>query len=184
MQSGGVLTAFKRESSTPPPPPPPPPDGLLWEIGPTTYTGGDYDVETEWPSGAFTIDARVRFAGDRSREPIIARSTQADGRGFVLSRNAPRSGGNPLVFELFNRGTRLALEGGNLTAGNWYDVKITHDGSVVSFFLDGVLVDTANAAYPDDNGADVLIGAYLWSARYQRYMEGDVEYVRVWSELR
>jgi len=124
----------------------------------------------------FSLSAWINVHGDlNDRHVIVNKESQTAGRGFSF---AVING----FLNFQNDGDSGEFVSGSIPILANVDthVAVTHDGSTVRLYVDGVLDGTINYGLPPQNNAQLEVGRYTWGG-YSRYFNGVIDDVRVYS---
>lgn len=113
---------------------------------------------------------------------IISKDGWANGdEGYVL-----RTGANGTLSFNFSLGaawTELTSSAGAMVTGQWYHVAGTFDGTTMKIYINGVEVGSQAASGIVNTGTyDLTIGRAAYTVGGNRYFDGVIDEVRVWSE--
>jgi hypothetical protein len=140
----------------------------------------------------------VRVVNSASLNPTVGMTVEAlfhtDSLGKLQtlvgkSWSGPTGDGYTLWVTQYNRiqyvtydrnGNKVYLEyNPGLVAGKWYHVAVTHDGSTLIMYVNGVKVASTACGGIKASSIDLNIGKY--SPRAENYLKGDVAVVRLYS---
>lgn len=160
-----------------------------------TVDSFSFDSETVWETSdplkfnfnSFTVKAKVRFPGDYAsskRGGVIFSNYGIYGNAFCVE---VQKNGNPRVLYLSAEGLteEFLFKKVNLYTGNWIDLAITCDGSVIKCYADGVLKEKQNIS---------LTNIFSYNSRFAvgsdyrlnnaQYFKGKIKSIALWSSVK
>ncbi|RKX32780.1 MAG: hypothetical protein DRP71_11545, partial [Verrucomicrobia bacterium] len=122
------------------------------------------------------------FPGSSNDPRIISKASSVSGNDHVFMLSTIKSSGIKLRGRVRVGGTTTTLiaNSGNLVTGTWYHTALTHDGSTLRLYLDGVEVGSAPlvGAVDRDPSIPVTVGSQPPGAG-PRYFDGLIDDVRI-----
>jgi len=118
---------------------------------------------------AFTYSCWVKV-DDTGYNTVIQRRTAANGTQFSINSEAL----------YYYGGSSVTLISSGITANTWHHVAMTHTGSQVKGYLNGVRGDAANNSYTSISSANFYIGKHFSGNQYS--FNGLIDEVGVWNE--
>lgn len=115
-----------------------------------------------------TVMGWVRIATDRNDYSTFFQTNNVDNSQFVLQTTAD---GTTLSLYTYNG----SVTGTNLTAGTWYHLALTWDGTTARAYLNGVL-DISNSNTGSDWN-EVRLGVSYWGEP----LNGNIAFVKAWN---
>lgn len=119
-------------------------------------------------------------------------------RGKIVGRhNTTNTSNSYYALELSNGQARMGVSystwfgmsasmtwaaGGTITAGNWYHLAGTWDGTTISVYVNGVRVDTASQSGSIQTGSSIVtVGAHHNGSSASNYFGGELEDIRQYN---
>jgi hypothetical protein len=118
---------------------------------------------------AFTYSCWVKV-DDTGYNTVIQRRTAANGTQFSINSEAL----------YFYGGSNVTLIPSGITANTWHHVAMTHTGSEVKGYLNGVPGDSTSTSYTSIASANFYIGKHLTGNQFS--FNGLIDEVGVWNE--
>lgn len=120
-------------------------------------------------AGKGTLMAWVRIATDRNDYSTFFQTNNTDNQQFVVQTGAD---GTTLSCYIYN----ASVTGSNLTAGQWYHLAVTWDGTSARVYVNGVLDITNTATGSTWN--EVCLGKSWWGEP----LNGNIADVMAWDD--
>lgn len=128
------------------------------------------------PSG-FSISAWFkRDAADTGIKSILSKRDAAFTEGYDLNI----WDNNRIQFRWRNGTFSNLVTNTQIPDDEWHHIAVTHDGSILRMYIDGVLDNQASRTIPNDNSASFLIGA-AGKLSTTQYFRGNIDEVRIWN---
>ena len=115
-----------------------------------------------------TIMAWCRIATDRNDYSTFFQVNSVDNQQFVVQTDSTGTALSVYIYDSNDTGT-------SLTAGTWYHVALTWDGSTARVYLNGVLDASVTATGSDWN--EVRLGTSYWGEP----LNGNIAIVKAWD---
>jgi len=129
------------------------------------------------------VSVVCRFRSDRAiqYEEIVRKGNNISTESYDFIRGYPSSG--DLRFSVYVSGSWRAGPYTSINTAQWYVAVGTYDGATIRMYLDGVEVGTpVNYSGSAGAGGDPLALGRRWkNTGADRYFQGDLEYVRIYS---
>src|SRR5690554_4430000 len=110
-------------------------------------------------------------------------------RDIFYSKNSSRTSPYTYMFGFYESGKIAAYTGSawmepsptvTVSAGQWYHIAFSFDGTTLSYYIDGELVGTSGFSFSNNTGHSIKLGGYISSAD----IDGLLSDVRVWDHAR
>jgi hypothetical protein len=128
------------------------------------------------PTGGLTVEALFKLDQTSGLQTIASKSwSSSTGDGYTLWAN-----GNTLQWFVYDRnGNRVSLYSPAITAGKWYHVAATCDGSTMALYLNGVKVASQAYSGLKPSVLDFTIGRT--APRAECFLKGSMATMRIYG---
>ena len=153
------------------------------ESGSSQYFSRADDADYDF-SGDFSIEGWIKLETNISQYVLMKGSTASSQKwyGFWLEPDGK------LNFTIDNGTTAYTADtdagDGNLATGVWYHFAGVRSGSDISLYVNGELQETVSATSDDLSNSDSLLIGARNTGSINRYFDGLINDVRIWSDAR
>ena len=117
-----------------------------------------------------TVMAWVRIATDRNDYSTFFQTNNVDNAQFVCQTNGTGTDLSVYIYDSSNTGS-------SLTAGTWYHIAMTWDGSTARVYLNGTLNASVSATGSDWN--EIRLGTSYWGEP----LNGNIAHAKAWDAV-